>query len=886
MLTKMHLLVQSVLHRTAILMRSRKTLSWLLVGLVIVPIGLLTLAAQQTLISSAQDRDASASGGLQSESFLLYNLSQASSDSTADAIKNEMRHMAAVRLDLMQSYPDDVDATDAAWIRLRDAIDRTGHVDSETAYGMATASHLLNQQIRSFSRFHAEMALALFGFAFGMLLIAFAAAWNSLRVRENREDMLLRLRDVIDATNDYVAIATLDEKIVYMNAAYRRLRGIGEGDPVSHESHAEFFTSESYRMIKTVALPAALRKGHWQGCATIVANDGREVFVSVQMTSHRSPDGELEYVSTISRDISAQIHAENELHHSQERLQQAQSLARVGTWEQDARSGICNCSDELHRIFGTSPANESLSFSDLLELVHPDDRDRLTSLHQRAMRNGEPFDFEHRIVTDEGEFRFVHSRCECLRDKNGVITHLVGAVLDVTERRFAEQENLRLAAIVESSEDAIMAMTLDGIIVSWNNGAERLYGYSISEVTGRHASILIPSRDPRFISAVAQQILRGQTVENVETMRSVRVGTIMHISLTFSPIKDSSGAIIGMAGIGRDITERKLSEEALTRSESQLIEAQRIAKVGSWEYDPETHRLMWSQEVFRILDIDSFSTTPTIAAWESRYHVEDRAQHQRMMSEALEKGVGYSADLRLVMPMGEERWVHVKGDPILRGDGTTELLVGTIMEITERKEAEAKVREYAEMLERQSQELQETNAKLAAIATEDGLTGLKNHRAFQERFAEEFVRARRYKSELSILMIDVDNFKNYNDRHGHPAGDEVLKQIAWIMLAASRTTDVVARYGGEEFCIVLPQTDAIGARSIGERLRTAVQSADWAKQPVTISVGICSLEPSVRDHSEMVARADEALYQSKRDGRNCVTVYAPASCDATLNRAA
>jgi diguanylate cyclase (GGDEF)-like protein len=136
-------------------------------------------------------------------------------------------------------------------------------------------------------------------------------------------------------------------------------------------------------------------------------------------------------------------------------------------------------------------------------------------------------------------------------------------------------------------------------------------------------------------------------------------------------------------------------------------------------------------------------------------------------------------------------------------------------------------------------------------------------------------------------MVDVDLFKQYNDQYGHPAGDEVLKQVATIMQAVARSIDVVARYGGEEFAVVLPQTDLRGARTIAERLRRNVESADWPQSHVTVSVGVCELTPKMSDQTELVTCADNALYESKRNGRNKVTVYTPEAGNASsLDRAA
>ncbi len=167
--------------------------------------------------------------------------------------------------------------------------------------------------------------------------------------------------------------------------------------------------------------------------------------------------------------------------------------------------------------------------------------------------------------------------------------------------------------------------------------------------------------------------------------------------------------------------------------------------------------------------------------------------------------------------------------------------------------------------------LSEANARLQALATTDGLTGLKNHRTFQDKLAHEFERAQRYRLPLSLMLIDVDKFKTFNDSFGHPAGDAVLKRVGGILQENARNTDMVARYGGEEFVIVLPGTDAAGARIVAERMRAAVEYALWEQRPITISVGIATGVDADSSAAAFVAEADRALYASKERGRNRVT---------------
>ena len=169
------------------------------------------------------------------------------------------------------------------------------------------------------------------------------------------------------------------------------------------------------------------------------------------------------------------------------------------------------------------------------------------------------------------------------------------------------------------------------------------------------------------------------------------------------------------------------------------------------------------------------------------------------------------------------------------------------------------------------------HAHTRRLASTDGLTELYNHRTFQERLAQEVDRANRYARPLSLVMIDVDHFKIYNDTYGHPQGDIILRELARLLREVSRTSDIVARYGGEEFALILPETDRVRAQEMGHRLREQVELHPFPGEErlprgaLTISVGVAT-HTLTGAKEVLVQRADAALYSAKRAGGNCVCV--------------
>ncbi len=173
-------------------------------------------------------------------------------------------------------------------------------------------------------------------------------------------------------------------------------------------------------------------------------------------------------------------------------------------------------------------------------------------------------------------------------------------------------------------------------------------------------------------------------------------------------------------------------------------------------------------------------------------------------------------------------------------------------------------------LERARNELEVANHELRRLAATDALTGLNNRGAFEEHLLRELSRAFRYATDLSLVMLDVDHFKLFNDRFGHAAGDEVLRAVARLIRATARGTDFVARFGGEEFVVLLPHCNACGALSQAERFRQAIAGWAWPLRPITVSVGVATTTPDLLDAAALARLADEALYRAKQAGRNQV----------------
>jgi len=169
--------------------------------------------------------------------------------------------------------------------------------------------------------------------------------------------------------------------------------------------------------------------------------------------------------------------------------------------------------------------------------------------------------------------------------------------------------------------------------------------------------------------------------------------------------------------------------------------------------------------------------------------------------------------------------------------------------------------------------------EIKTLSLTDAMTGLHNYRYFEDRLKGELNRAKRHNKNVSLMILDIDYFKNYNDTLGHQAGDEVLRSIGKILRETIRDEDIVARYGGEEFCIILPGIEKTGIPILGERVRKKIESEKFFKEEVqpggqvTISIGTATFPEDAKNYSTIVENADKALYQAKNAGRNQIKVY-------------
>lgn len=256
----------------------------------------------------------------------------------------------------------------------------------------------------------------------------------------------------------------------------------------------------------------------------------------------------------------------------------------------------------------------------------------------------------------------------------------------------------------------------------------------------------------------------------------------------------------------------------------------------------------------------------TVDDWAERMHPDDRNWVVDFCVSQSRAGLDHEADYRALTKDGNYVWLRDVVHVVRKQDGSVDALVGFMFDITERKRIEDK--------------LMDLQRELEELSFKDGLTGVANRRRFDSVVDVEWASARRNQRPLSLIMIDIDEFKQYNDHYGHVRGDACLKRVAQTLCrGATRPRDFLARYGGEEFVLVLPETDRKGAEYVAERCRGALSEVGIPHETssvaptVTVSIGVGTIVPSPEDEPvSFIEEVDRCLYRAKQSGRNSLVV--------------
>jgi len=302
--------------------------------------------------------------------------------------------------------------------------------------------------------------------------------------------------------------------------------------------------------------------------ARLICKNGAVKDVLINSNVKRE-NGEFIHTRCFTRDMTAIFEEEKrlaavliDLEQSEARLLMAMESTGLGTWDYNPINGRLTWSDQCKKIYGL-PLNEQVDFDTFAKHLHHEESALVQQEISRAMEPGGDghYDLTFRIIRfDDDSHRWVRAQGKVYHNGDGQAERFIGTVIDITERKLAEEKSAMLAAIIASSDDAIISKNFDSIVTSWNDSAERLFGYTAQEMIGESIVKLIPpdrlDEEPQILTLLRQ----GKRMDHFETIRMAKSGYLLNVSLTISPVKDAQGNIIGVSKIARDITERKQEE--------------------------------------------------------------------------------------------------------------------------------------------------------------------------------------------------------------------------------------------------------------------------------------------------------------------------------------
>ena len=651
----------------------------------------------------------------------------------------------------------------------------------------------------------------------------------------------------IEEASDAVAIADSEGTIQYVNPAHTRMTGYSAEEVIGHNP----------RRGKPDLGPAfhqqvseAVRTGKvWRGEAANRRKDGSSYVEDITVAPLRDAGGAVRGYVAIRRDMTAR-HAANEAKSFLASIVESSEDAIVSSTPEGV---ILSWNRGAERLYGYRA--EEVVGKPVSILAPGDQRANLKWIADRLERGESVDQFEGVALTKEGKRVDISISACPIRNTDGQITARAAIMRDITARVQAQESRALLASIVDSADDAIFGAAPDGAILSWNKGAERMYGYRAGEILGKPLCILQPILQPDLAPAgglgeashLLDRIRRGETISQLETVTVNRDGAEMEVSLTMSPVRNAAGEVVGSSTIARDIGSRRRDREALQQSEEKYRWLVANLPDVVWVADEAGQPGFVSANCQALCGYTQEEVCQP-GFWMNRIHFEDQPQAAAAYRHLFDEGQPLDIEFRFLKKDGQWVWLHSRAVNVHERDGKR-YWDGLLSDITERKLMEQ---------------------KLAHQATHDLLTGLPNRTVFEDRFRQVLARARRRSGMAALLYLDLDRFKRINDTLGHLAGDTLIQFAAERLAGCLRESETLSRSGGDRFTLVLGDVGAPeDAVHVAERILETLSplfSVKGNEVFLGASIGIALYPQDGVDLPALQRAADSALYAAKRQG--------------------
>jgi diguanylate cyclase (GGDEF)-like protein/PAS domain S-box-containing protein len=664
-----------------------------------------------------------------------------------------------------------------------------------------------------------------------------------------REERLKIFAALIENSSDFIGIADPNGKPIYVNPAGRRMVGLGPDQPVGDTQIPEYYPPELRDFVSDVIVKSMVEEGQWSGETYFRHWQTQEpIPVSDEHFMIRDPEtGRVLGMGTVTRDVSEIRRAQAALRSSEERLNQAQRIAHIGSWELNLRNNVLVWSEECYRIFEIDPSRFGASYEAFLDLVHPDDRAAVEAAYANSVKTGMPYAIEHRLLFPDGRIKYVREQGETFYEKDTPVRS-IGTVQDITERRHADEalraSEARFRELVELAPDGIFIADLDGRYTDVNGAGCRMLGYAREEIVGKTIIDLIPPEDIGRLEQSKGQMLQGASHVAEWTLRR-KDGTHLPVEVSANILPDGR-----WQGFVRDISERKRAEERLRQAAAVFSSTMEGIVITDADVNIVAVNRAYTS-ITGFIPEEVLGKNPRVH--QSGRH--DEAFYQALW-QSLEQTGQWQGEIWNRRKSGElfPAWENISA--VKDGQGRITNYISVMSDISSIKQAEE---------------------RLTYLAHHDALTGLPNRLAFAANLEQALERAKRHQRKVALLFLDLDRFKVINDTLGHAVGDQLLQVVGERLKSSLRAQDVAARLGGDEFTVVLEDIDhPEDAALLAQKLIRAVAEPsrlEGHEVVTSTSVGIGIYPDDAGTASDLVKAADTAMYRAKGHGRNTYEFY-------------
>ncbi len=537
----------------------------------------------------------------------------------------------------------------------------------------------------------------------GGRIVGAVVVFNDISERKQIEDALksamvrakeekARTEAFIAAIGDAISIQDTDFRIIFQNQANVDLFGRHVGERCYTAYHERDSVCDNCHLVEM------FRDGRIHKAERGSVRGGKLRYFEFTASPVKDSAGTITGGIELIREITERKEVEEALRSSEERLFKAQKMAHIGHWEKDLISGHLYWSDEIYRIYGVDPAQFTPTTDAFMQAMHPEDREPFVKALNAAVHERKFLDMDYRLIRPDGTMRTVHTISEVSSDPAGRPLIHSGTVQDITEQKKAQESLVLFKNLLNQSQDAIFVNDpVTGRFLMVNNRACSNLGYSVDRLlTMSTMDIEAVFQDQALWDAHVDEVRnKGNVIMQGVHKRHDGTAFPVEVNVTYMTVGEKDY----MVAVARDVTERKLSEQALRLSEERLSRAQKMAHVGNWSWNIVTNEISWSEEVYHIYGVEPAQFTPTFEAVAKATYPDDLEPYITALNAALHERKPFEMDYRLIRPDGTIRTVHSIGEMTYGPDGQPLVHSGTVQDVTELRQAAEALRRSEAMLQ-------------------------------------------------------------------------------------------------------------------------------------------------------------------------------------------